>query len=208
MLSDREGWEAIWSRIAAVIEEGPENSNNRFDAAGNLNSAIDGEGPFWGNGLKRDIEGLPRTKPSGWGENLPPNKRHAETEVLRAQEVWKLSGAGSVGGQALTGIAALAGMRHRVDAKIWPFETLGEGRAHVLAEIYPSLIEPVPGPEVKDARQVIAVATALERLDRTEGLRAHLSAPQEMPRAVREEEGAILGMNDPTGFQAAARERV
>ena len=208
MLTEQGGWEAVWLRIAAVIEEGPENSNNRFDAAGSLNAAIDGEGPFWGNGLKRDIRGLPRKKPSGWGKNLPPNKRHAETEVLRAQEVWKLSGAGSVGGQALTGIAALEGMRHRVDVKVWPFETLGEGRAHVLAEIYPSLIEPVSGPEVKDARQVITVAAALERLDQKEDLRAQLSAPQEMPRAVREEEGAILGMHDPTEFRVAAREGV
>ena len=205
MLIGRDGWEAVWSRIAAVIEDGPDNANNRFDAAAVLNAAFPGDGPFWGNGLKRDISGLPRRKPSGWGENLPSNRRHAESTVRRAQEVWKLVGAGSVGGQALTGIAALQGLRRRTGAAIWPFETLGEGRAHVLAEVYPSLIEPAPGPEVKDARQVKAVAAALQRLDAVGALSRHLSAPRNLPAAVREEEATILGMHDPAELQAAAR---
>ena len=205
MLTGQGGWEAVWSRIAELVEDGPDNANNRFDAAAALNAACAGDGPFWGNGLKRDIPGLPRRKPSGWGEILPPNRRHAESEVRRAQEVWKLAGAGSVGGQALVGIAALAGLRRRTGAEIWPFETLGEGRTHVLAEIYPSLIEPEPGPEVKDARQVRAVARALQRLDAAGALARHLAAPREMPAAVREEEATIFGMQDPEGFQAAAR---
>ena len=205
MVTGRDGWEAVWSRIAAVIEDGPDNANNRFDAAAALNAAFAGDGPFWGNGLKRDIPGLPRRKPAGWGATLPPNRRHAESKVTRAQEVWKLIGAGSVGGQALTGIAALEGLRRRTGAAVWPFENLGEGRAHVFAEIYPSLIEPAPGLEVKDARQVRAVAGALQWLDEAGALARHLAAPREMPATVREEEATIFGMQDPEGFQAAAR---
>ena len=205
MLTGRDGWEAVWSRIADAVEDGPDNANNRFDAAAELNSSFAGDGPFWGNGLERDIPGLPRRKPAGWGTTLPPNRRHAESEVRRAQEVWKLVGAGSVGGQALTGIAALERLRHRSGAKVWPFETLGEGRFHVLAEIYPSLIEPAPGPEVKDARQVMAVAAALHGLDAAGALARHLAAPHDLPVAVREEEASILGMQDPAGFQEAAR---
>ena len=204
MLTGRDGWEAVWSRIAELVEDGPDNANNRFDAAAALNAAFAGDGPFWGNGLKRDISGLPRRKPTGWGDNLPLNRRHAESEVRRAQEVWKLVGAGSVGGQALTGIAALEGLRHRTEAAVWPFETLGEGRSHVLAEIYPSLIEPAPRPEVKDARQVRAVAAALQRLDAVGALSRHLAAPRDLPPAVREEEATILGMRDPEDLQAAA----
>ena len=206
MLTGQDGWEAVWRRIFELVEDGPDNANNRFDAAAALNARFAGDGPFWGNGLKRDIPGLPRRKPEGWGANLPRNRRHAESEVRKAQEVWKLVGAGSVGGQALTGIAALEGLRRRMLAAVWPFETLGEGRAHVLAEIYPSLIEPAPGPEVKDARQVSAVATALEELDAKGGLSLHLAAPRDLPPAVREEEATILGMQDRAGFQAAARE--
>ena len=206
-LTGRDGWEAVWSRVAEVVRDGPDNANNRFDAAAVLNAAFPGDGPFWGNGLKRDIPGLPRKKPSGWGRTLPPGKRHAEILVPRAQEVWKLSGAGSVGGQALTGIAALEGLRRRAGAQVWPFETLGEGRSPVLAEIYPSLIDPCPGNEVLDARQVKAVAMALRELDRTGNLRHYLRAPLNMPDRVRREEGAILGMHDQKGFKRA-RQRV
>ena len=206
LMTGRAGWEAVWSRIAEVLEDDSRNKNNRFDAAALLNAAFVVDGPFWGNGLSRDISGLPREKPaSGWGVNLPANLRHAESEVKKAQEVWKLNGVGSVGGQALTGIAALEGLRNRVDAQVWPFETLGEGRSHVLAEIYPSLIEPNPGPEVKDARQVDAVAAALQQLDKLGELKQHLRAPSHMPAAVCKEEGLILGMQDPAGFQRAAR---
>ena len=70
-LTGRDGWEAVWSRIAELVEDGPDNANNRFDAAAALNAAFAGDGPFWGNGLKRDIPGLPRRKPAGWGANLP-----------------------------------------------------------------------------------------------------------------------------------------
>ena len=206
MLTGQDGWEVLWKRIAEVIEDCPNNRDNRFDAAAELNEAFDGEGPFWGNGLTRDIPSLPRTKPRhGWGENLPPRLCYAEGMVPRAQEVWKLSGAGSVGGQALTGIAALQGLRHRGDVQVWPFETLCEGRSHVLAEIYPSLIEPCPGDEVLDARQVTAVAQALRELDSSGELERHLSAPREMPPRVCREEGLILGMQDQEGFQRAAR---
>ena len=206
MLTGRAGWEAVWSRIAEVIEDDSRNENNRFDAAALLNAAFVVKGPFWGNGLRRDISGLPREKPAaGWGVDLPANLRHAESEVKGAQEVWKLNGVGSVGGQALTGIAALERLRNRVDAQVWPFQTLGEGGSHVLAEIYPSLVEPHPGSEVKDAGQVDAVAAALQQLDNSGELERHLCAPSQMPAAVCKEEGLILGMQDRVGFQRAAK---
>lgn len=195
MLTGHDSWEAIWNRIAKVIEDCPDNENNSFDAAAELNACFCSDGPFWGNGLKRDIQGLPRKRPRfGWGENLPPRLRYAEFVVRTAQEVWKFAGAGSVGGQALTGIAALQGLRFRAGARIWPFETLGQGRGHVLAEIYPSLVEPCPGDEVLDARQVKAVAEALQKLDSSGELEQHLRAPSEMPASVISEEGLILGM--------------
>ena len=96
-------------------------------------------------------------------------------------------------------------MRRRTGAQIWPFETLDEGCAHVLAEIYPSLINPCPmnGIHTKDERQVRAVAAALQQLDMTGELEQYLRAPLNMPARVRREEGAILGMHDPEGFEAA-----
>ncbi len=205
-LTGHDGWEAVWGRIAELIRDCSNNKNNRFDAAAELNACFQGDGPFWGNGLKRDVLGLPRKKPLvGWAGNLPPRFRYAEGEVPRAQEVWKLNGAGSVGGQALTGIARLQGLRHRDDVRVWPFETLGEeGQYHVLAEIYPSLIDPCPGNAVLDARQVAAVALTLRELDRSEQLRQYLDAPNGMPARVCREEGAILGMHAQAGFKAVA----
>ena len=65
MLAGRDGWETVWSRVAEVIEDGPRNANNRFDAAASLNAAFEGEGPFWGNGLQRDIPRPPKEEASG-----------------------------------------------------------------------------------------------------------------------------------------------
>lgn len=204
-LTGEDAWWHLWARIAEMIEDRDDNSNNRFDVAAALNARFGLPGPFWGNGLKREIDGLPRTKPAvGWGAELPPNKRYAECHVRSAQEVWKLSGVGSVGGQALTGIAALEGLRHRCGAKVWPFETTGAGEVPVFAEIYPSLIDPVPDLEPKDAGQVLAVTRTLSRLDREGRLAGHLAAAGAMPSAVCHEEALILGMDDPHAFRSAA----
>ena len=208
-LAGHDGWEALWAQIAEHIEDGPNNANNRLQVAARLNQRFEVEGPFWGNGLKRDIDGLPRKRPQdGWDGNLPRRLRCAENMVRGAQEVWRLNGAGSIGGKALTGIAALEGLRQRRDdVCVWPFGTLGEGSAHVLAEIYPSLIDPCPGNEALDARRVKAMAEAMRELDRRGELESYLQAPNDMPPHVRHEEGAILGMHDPEGFRAAAANR-
>ena len=123
--------------------------------------------------------------------NLPPYRRHVE-RVFPGQGVWQLYGQGAVGSQALTGIAALNRLRRRADVQVWPFETLGEGGCHVLAEIYPSLIEPCPGANVLDERQVQAVATRLGKLDEAGHLAGRLHAPEDMPAAVQNEEGLFL----------------
>ena len=206
MLAGRRGWEAVWMHIAEIIRDETDNTNNRFEAAAQLNQAFDGEGPFWGGHQSWNIEGLSHKKPQRDREQiLPPRLRCAEKKIRGAQEVWKLWGPGSIGGQALTGIARLQELRRsRGDVQVWPFETLGEGRSHVLAEIYPSLIDPCPGDEVLDARQVKAVAEALRELDRRGKLKQYLQEPNHMPDQVRHEEGAILGMHDPEDFRAVA----
>ena len=193
-LTGHNNWDAVWRLIANVIEDGPDNQNKRFQAAAGLNEHFDGEGPFWGRPANPIIPGLGTNRPlNGWGQNLPPRRRHIEEEVPRAQEVWKLYYPGNVGSQALTGIAALERrLRHRNDVEIWPFETLGEGRCHVLAEIYPSLIEPWPGNGVLDQRQVHAVAVRLQELDEAGLLVGRLQAPGNMPAVVQNEEGLFL----------------
>ena len=211
ILTGRACWEAVWEQIAQVIVDRPDNWNNRFEAAAGLNEAFDGEGPFWGRPATPVIPGLPANGPQrDWQANRPPRLRYAEQMIRRAQEVWKLFFPGSVGSQALTGIARLQRLRqHRKDVKdvrVWPFETLGEeGQYHVLAEIYPSLIDHCPNHDARDAGQVEAVAVTLRELDRAEQLGQYLRAPDEMPARVRREEGAILGMHAQAAFRAVAR---
>jgi precorrin-8X/cobalt-precorrin-8 methylmutase len=199
-------WRTVWAWLADQIEDGPDNANNRFDVAARLNGLFDGEGPFWGNGLKRDIPGLPRKKPSGWGETLPANLRHADAGAPAAQEVWKLAGVGSVGGQALTGIAALERLRRETGASVWPFETLGEGQAHVLAEVFPSLIAmDFPDGAVRDAVQVETLTRAMARLDAQGDLAALLGAPADAPAQVRSHEATILGLSHQAQLAQASR---
>jgi precorrin-8X/cobalt-precorrin-8 methylmutase len=91
-----------------------------------------------------------------------------------------LLGAGSVGGQALTGIPVVRALRDDprwVDrVRIWPFETglqAPEEGAVVIAEVYPSLwaVSSADG-EPKDAAQVRSVARFFADRDRTGKLAA------------------------------------
>ncbi|MEM9784412.1 MAG: hypothetical protein AAF899_18295 [Pseudomonadota bacterium] len=204
----RRGWHHVWASLADSLEEGARNANNRFVLAARLNAAFGPVGPFWGRPAQRVLANLPATRPSGYGNVLPSERRLAERRVKRAQPVWKLAYTGSVGSQALTGIAALERLRRQPDitAKVWPFETgldlspVAPGTV-ILAEIYPSLVDPAvrsSNDAIKDRAQVSLLATAFSALDRARDLGplfalegADLTA-EERDRVV-EEEGWILG---------------
>ncbi len=200
-LTGVDDWRVLWAFLETLVVEGKDNANNRFVVASDLNARFDGRGPFYGNGLKADIPGLPRTKPDGYGVVYPARQRFAEQEVPGTQEVWKLIGAGSVGSQALMGIPVLERLRHRLKAAVWPFEEIGQG--HVIAEIFPSVLEPHTNEPVRDAGQVRAMVEALEAIDQAGHLGAFLEAPSGMPEAVRREEACILGMGIEGGLAGA-----
>jgi precorrin-8X/cobalt-precorrin-8 methylmutase len=194
-------WRDVWARLADLVVEGPGNASNRFHAAAALNALFPGEGPFWGNGLKSDIPGLPRRKPGGWGDTLPANRRPSDTTAKGAQEVWKLSGAGSVGSQALTGIAALHRLRARHAFRVWPFEEHEAG--HVVAEVYPSLV-PVSraAGHVKDEAQVTTLARAFAAADAAGLLSDMLAAP--LSPEERSDAAAMLGLSHVTALRDLA----
>jgi len=191
-------WRDVWSRIAAEIEDCSDNSNNRFDVAAKMNESFEGEGPFWGRHKSHEAPGVPTDKPAGWGANLPPELRCTETVNSGAQPVWKLFYPGSVGSQALTGIAALEALRHEVQASVWPFEQIDHARNHVFAEIYPSQIKrsQIEASEVrvKDEKQVRAVVQRLCELGKNGELGKLLDPPTD--EAVRREEGRILDLGE------------
>jgi hypothetical protein len=175
---------ALWDWFEERIEDAPK-ANNRFDIAGEINRTLPGSGPFWGNGLKRDIDGLPRTK-AGY-ENPFADRRVIETRAKGSFTCWQMAGIGSVGGQVMMGLPVLSRLRRRWPGQVaaWPFEPLD--RPVALLEIWPSLtVRDVPGGWIKDAWQVHKVAHDLAGLAPARlASMLHISAP---------EEGWILGI--------------
>lgn len=179
---------AVWGWLEQRISDAP-GQNNRFDVAARINlSLAGGRGPFWGNALKRDIAGLPRTK-AGY-RNPFPDRRVIETRAKGAFTCWQLSGAGAVGSQVLMGLPVLERLRQRFAGQVavWPFDPLD--RPIVFVEIWPSLINDAVkaatgAGDIRDAVQVRLLAGALKGLmPRRLGEMLKVDAP---------EEGWILG---------------
>jgi hypothetical protein len=175
----------LWSRLATEIEDDERNRSNRFEVAARLNARFGLPGPFWGHPVGADIPGLPFRKPD-YAPFPFAERRRIETLIPRAKSCFQLMGAGSVGSQALLGIARLEALRQRYGeaVAVAPFEP--PERPLVLAECYPGLIAATiagyarPG-EIPDRAQVRLLARAFGRLpcgrlqallaegDRTEG---------------------------------------
>lgn len=183
---------AVWDWFAARVEDAPK-SNNRFDLAGEINARFGGKGPFWANGLARDIDGLPRTK-AGY-QNPFPERRAAEVQATGAFTCWQMAGAGAVGSQVFMGLPVLARLRARFGASVWPFEPLSSDIA--LVEIWPSLtLGTPPDGRIKDAWQVETVARLFSALEPDVlGRMLAVDAP---------EEGWILGLGFEPEMDAAA----
>ncbi len=180
---------AIWDWFAERVEDDPK-SNNRFDLAGEINAKFPGTGPFWGNGLQRDIPHLPR-KGLAREDHGMTEKRAAEAQTKGAFPVWQLSGAGAVGSQVIMGLPMLARLRRTFGDQLttWPFEPLTTPIA--LVEIWPSLIAKTiaasqPSGQIKDAHQVQVLAETLSAMP-PEKLARLLDVPSNT-------EGWILGL--------------
>lgn len=174
----------LWEWFEARIEDTP-TSNNRFDLAGQINRQFGGNGPFWMNGLRRDIDGLPRRKQAY--NNPFPDRRRVETLAKGSFTCWQMAGAGSVGGQVMMGLPVLSRLRCAFvgQVAVWPFELLDKPVAFV--EIWPSLnLGRCPEGRIKDAWQVEQVALTLSALTDQE-LQSQLNVSAA-------EEGWILGV--------------
>lgn len=196
----------LWDWFARELDDRPD-GNNRFDLAARLNTVFPDIGPFWFNGLKRDIPGLPRKGTDRSFQGLS-EKRLVETQdgAKGSFSCWQMGGAGAVGSQVMTGIATLSRLRHTHAGMVavWPFEDLDRPVAFV--EIWPSLIADVVAeamaddPEtVKDAAQVRLLAKAIAQAQSGGTLTPMLGAVPDGP--ARREEGWILG----AGFEAELR---
>lgn len=189
---------ALWDWLGARVTDTDRNQTNYRAVAAAINATLPGNGPFWGNGAKADVPGLPRRKPA-----LPPGlTEHRETDLrgrvkgLSPKPIWQLAGAGAVGAQSLTGIPVLARLRSLPGVAVWPFEDWA-GATVVLAEVYAShLIEQVrpmvAGGMVADAAQVQVMARAFLGATRAGALPAMMRP--EVPRDILLDEGWTLGV--------------
>jgi precorrin-8X/cobalt-precorrin-8 methylmutase len=168
-------WRAVWDQIATLLHDSEHNANNRFHVAAEFNRRISDDCfPFWGCPAGFDTPFLGPKHHRRHQQHGLPERRVVDLHIPKAQPCWKLLGAGSVGGQALTGIPVIRALRDDprwIDsARIWPFETglrpPVDGRV-VIAEVYPSLwaVSPAAG-EPKDAAQVRSVARFFAERDR------------------------------------------
>lgn len=170
---------ALWAELAGRIED-TDTGNNRFDVAAELNRLFEGVGPFWGNGLKRDIADLPRKGTARSGHGMR-ERRACEGEAPGAFALWQLSGVGAVGSQTLMGVPVLHRLRQQYgrDVRVWPFEPLDAAVGFV--EIWPSLlVGAVPEGWIKDAWQVHEVARMVSGLSADEMVQVlSVEAPEE-----------------------------
>lgn len=186
----------LWDYYSNKLIDTPQ-VNNRFALAGALNARFPGIGPFWFNGTKTDVPHLPRKKNSRTGEHGMAERRRADARAKGSFTCWQMGGAGSVGGQVMTGMTFLAKLRRRFPRIMaaWPFESLVCPVACV--EIWPSLIRrtvAMAEDPITDRAQVRLLARALAQL--SEG------ALSKMLSVDAPEEGWILGL----GFESCLAE--
>jgi len=198
---------AVWDEIARLISDDEHNSNNRFDVAAALNERISGgRFPFWGCPAAPSRTFLGPKHHRDHARNGLAERRLIDEYMSGAQPCWKLLGAGSVGGQILTGIPVVRALRDDPrwcdGARVWPFETgLGaqpQGTV-IMAEVYPSLWSVSPGAgEPKDAAQVRTVAGYFADRDHAGELGALFAGDPNVSRAQRDriesEEAWTLGV--------------
>lgn len=187
----------VWEFYRDNLVDEPK-GNNRFQLAGDINARFPGIGPFWFNGGKMEVPHLPRKGRDRHGHGLP-ERRRSEENAKGTFTCWQMGGAGAVGGQVMTGMAALQVLRDAFPGQIavWPFET-SPAPVHFV-EIWPSLIDPVvkaTKDPIRDRAQVRCLTLALAGLrpDRLEAM-LDVSAPQE---------GWILGLGFERELQEAA----
>ena len=203
------GGRALAAALAARIEDGRDNRNNRFAVARALNRSLGRPpGPFWMCPAALADKFLTVKRPPFAGRGFAEYRLVEERlHVLRKypHSAWKLGGAGSVGSQTLMGLPVvhrlLTAPRLAKRSRLWPFETAWDARLEgiVHAEIWPSLFPFAEQPHaIKDARQVVGVRDTLLAADRRGALGAYLARPAGLgareSRIALEEEGWILGV--------------
>jgi len=212
---------ALWDWLAERIEDGPDNTNNRFEVAAEMNARYPGLGPFWGRPKTWPYPTIPeKGTDRTHGDNHPSERRIADYHAKGAKTVWQLDYRGSVGSQVLLGLPALtrllADPMLRGRGAVWPFDTgLKVSDAPlVVAEVYPSLLKRKVDlrrhdDEILDRAQVRVNAEAFTRLDADGGLAPLFAGARSLTlaerHAVETEEAWILGLGHEEVLECATK---
>ncbi len=199
-------WRHMWQELADLLNDQPDNGNNRIDVAESLNERLSGEPfPFWGNVREESRPYLVRRGRRAHCAKDLTEWRLCDKRARTTSSVWQLAGAGSVGSQVVTGIPRVLQLRTdpqlAMISHIWPFETglRYDPRPQIIfAEVYPSLVDPEPEADmVKDARQVRTIAAHFATLDDAGDLAVLFEGDSTLTAEEREivenEEAWILG---------------
>lgn len=209
-------WRAVWDEIAVLLDDCEDNHNNRFEVAAALNARVSGGAfPFWGRPVRLKSDFLGAKHHKRHLEDGLAEKRLIDTWMIGAQPCWKLIGAGSVGGQVLTGLPVVRALRDdsrwAAQARIWPFETglgLPDEARIVFAEVWPSWWRVCAklGPP-NDKAQVRTVARIFAAADRVGALSGWFSPDigDADPKQVVEEEAWTLGVTAPRVRRSKSR---
>lgn len=200
------GWWELWNLIADLSSDSPRNANNRFEVAEELNRRAR-QKLFWAKPSRDRYPGVPfNHEERGDVEGVAELRACEEVEAATGmQSGWKLNGAGSVGGQALTLIPYLRDLcnDYHDEISVWPFEGWGDpGAPVVLAELWFShrdhataLADLVGAGMVRDEAQVRLAASRLSRFSAGRWAQL-LAAPSGLARStarrVGHEEGWTL----------------
>ena len=214
---------ALWDWLAERIEDGADNTNNRYKVAAEMNAFYCGLGPFWGRPQTWSCPTIPQKESERTRRDAhPAERRIADRHAKGAKTVWQLAYAGSVGSQVLVGLPALkrllADPLIRGRGAVWPFDTgLSTPDAPaVIAEVYPSLLKEEVAArqhddEILDRAQVRVNAEAFARLDAGGGLAPLFAGTSSLTaderRVVEAEETWIFGLGHEEALEDALASR-
>jgi precorrin-8X/cobalt-precorrin-8 methylmutase len=203
-------WQLVWEELRSHIRDQPNNRNNRFEVASEMNRQVSGAtAPFWACPASAATPFLmPRKQLADWPEDLA-EYRVTEQRIRGPQSTWKLYTTGSVGSQTLMGIPRVHELRYAPElvavSAVWPFETgfctfRREASPQIIfAEVYPSLPRPVVPPgQIKDKVQVQSLCRYFCNLDDAARLARLFDRPSHISDetlvSILQEEGWILGV--------------
>ncbi|MDA8197541.1 MAG: hypothetical protein M0019_10120 [Actinomycetota bacterium] len=138
----------IIDEIGAQVQDGQDNSNNRFAVASDLNKLL-GMNYFWGlptsvdaEVSELDVERKKRPLDTDLEYRIVERKLMIE-QGLRPSSIRQLVGAGAVGGQSILGMANISRLIRRIGSErvsLWPFDS--SSRKVTIFEIWPTLTVP------------------------------------------------------------------